>query len=59
MLAGLWIKFGWMAFVAAAGLGFLIFGWRSGMFRNAEEPKYRMLEDREPAPWGKDEGDAP
>jgi nitrogen fixation-related uncharacterized protein len=28
-----------------------IWGWRTGQFREIEEPKYRMLEDREPQPW--------
>jgi cbb3-type cytochrome oxidase maturation protein len=26
-------------------LGFLVWGFRSGQFKNIEEPKYRMLED--------------
>ena len=29
-------------------LGFLIWGIKSGQFRNIEEPKYRILEDGEP-----------
>lgn len=51
MLLGLWIKVAWMLFVVVTTLGLLIWGWRRGQFRNVEEPKYRMLEDREPAPW--------
>ena len=31
-------------------LGFLVWGIRTGQFRNIEEPKYRMLEKDEKAP---------
>jgi nitrogen fixation-related uncharacterized protein len=48
---GMWVVVGWMLFVILTGVGFLIWGWRSGQFSNIEEAKYRMLEDREPQPW--------
>jgi cbb3-type cytochrome oxidase maturation protein len=48
---GTWIMLGWMAIVALIGIGFLIWGWRSGQFKDIESAKYRMLEDREPEPW--------
>lgn len=48
---GMWVVVGWMLFVALTGVAFLIWGWRTGQFRDIEEPKYRMLEDREPQPW--------
>ena len=51
MALGLWVFVGWMAFVALTAIVFLIWGWRRGQFRNVEEAKYRMLEDREPADW--------
>jgi cbb3-type cytochrome oxidase maturation protein len=51
MPLGMWVVLGWMAFVILTGLAFLIWGWRTGQFRDIEEPKYRMLEDREPQPW--------
>jgi nitrogen fixation-related uncharacterized protein len=51
MALGVWVFFGWMVLVAATGVGFLIWAWRSGQFKNVEEAKYRMLEDREPEPW--------
>ena len=51
MALGVWVFFGWMLFVAATGVAFLVWAWKSGQFRNVEEAKYRMLEDREPAPW--------
>ena len=51
MALGVWVFFGWMLFVMATGVAFLIWAWRSGQFKNVEEAKYRMLEDREPEPW--------
>ena len=51
MLFGLWIKVAFMIFVALVAVGLLYWGWRHGQFRNPEEPKFRMLEDREPEPW--------
>ncbi len=51
MALGLWVFLGWMAFVIATAIGFLIWGWRRGQFRDVEEAKYRMLEDREPEAW--------
>jgi cbb3-type cytochrome oxidase maturation protein len=51
MALGVWVFFGWMVLVAATGVAFLIWGWKSGQFKNVEEAKYRMLEDREPEPW--------
>ncbi|MEJ2734392.1 MAG: cbb3-type cytochrome oxidase assembly protein [Anaerolineae bacterium] len=51
MALGLWVFLGWMILVVFTGAGFLIWAWRNGQFRNVEEAKYRMLEDREPEPW--------
>lgn len=51
MALGLWVFLGWMAFVALTGAAFLVWAWRNGQFRNVEEAKYRMLEDRAPEPW--------
>jgi cbb3-type cytochrome oxidase maturation protein len=51
MPLGLWLVVAWMAVVTLSGLAFLLWGWRSGQFRNVEEAKFRMLEDREPEPW--------
>ena len=51
MPLGLWLLVAWMILMALIGLGFLVWGWRKGQFNNIEEPKYRMLEDREPEPW--------
>lgn len=51
MPLGLWVFVGWMAFVALTGVLFLIWGWKRGQFKDIEEAKYKMLEDKEPAPW--------
>ncbi len=51
MPLGLWLVVGWMILVALTGVAFLIWGWKRGQFRDIEEAKYRMLEDREPEAW--------
>ena len=51
MPLGIWLLVAWMILMALIGIAFLVWGWRKGQFRNIEEPKYRMLEDREPEPW--------
>jgi nitrogen fixation-related uncharacterized protein len=40
-----------MGLVAAIGIGLLVWGYRHHQFDDIEEPKYRMMEDREPEPW--------
>lgn len=58
MLLGLWLDVAWMVFVALSGIVMLVWGWRRGQFRNIEEAKYRILEEKEPAPWpGRSKGD--
>jgi cbb3-type cytochrome oxidase maturation protein len=56
MPLGLWVVFGWMVLVALTGIAFLIWGWRRGQFKDIEEAKYKMLEDREPEPWPHQKG---
>jgi cbb3-type cytochrome oxidase maturation protein len=56
MPLGMWVVLGWMIFVAFTGVVFMIWGWKTGQFRDIEEVKYRMLEDREPEPWPQQEG---
>lgn len=58
MLIGLWLIAGWMVLVALTGIGFLIWGWKTGQFKDIEEAKYRMLEDKEPQPWPDRKGDS-
>jgi cbb3-type cytochrome oxidase maturation protein len=53
MALGVWVFFGWMVVVVFSGIAFLVWAWRNGQFRDVEEAKYRMLEDREPEPWPK------
>ena len=49
----------WIGSAAILGIALLIWGWRTGQFRDIEEAKFRMLEDREPEPWpGEDAGHA-
>ncbi|MEJ2149638.1 MAG: cbb3-type cytochrome oxidase assembly protein [Chloroflexota bacterium] len=56
MILGLWVVFGWMVFVALTAVVSIIWGWRHGQFRDIEEAKYKMLEDREPEPWPDQKG---
>ena len=42
---------GYMILMVVIGIVFILWGWRSGQFRNIEEPKYRMLDEKEPEPW--------
>lgn len=51
MLLGLWVLIGGMVVVALTGIVFFIWGWENGQFRDIEEAKYRMLEDKDPEPW--------
>jgi len=53
---GMWIVVGWMALVALTGVLFLIWGWKNGQFKDIEEAKYKMLDDREPEPWPHQKG---
>jgi cbb3-type cytochrome oxidase maturation protein len=59
MPLGLWVVIGWMAFVVFTGVVFLIWAWKSGQFKDIEQAKYRMLEDREPEPWPDQKGAQP
>lgn len=51
MPLGLWVVVGWMAFVSFTGVLLMLWGFKTHQFKDIEEPKYRMLEDREPEPW--------
>jgi nitrogen fixation-related uncharacterized protein len=59
MPMGMWVVVGWMVFVALTGVALMIWGWKRGQFRDIEEAKYRMLEEREPAPWHVQKEDQP
>ncbi|MHB9032209.1 MAG: cbb3-type cytochrome oxidase assembly protein [Anaerolineae bacterium] len=51
MYLGVWAFIGWMAFVTVSSLILLIWGWRTGQFKDLEKTSLRILEDREPQPW--------
>jgi cbb3-type cytochrome oxidase maturation protein len=53
MPTGLWVVVGWMLFMMAISIVALIWGYKNHQFDDIEEAKYRMLEDKEPQPWGK------
>lgn len=46
-----------MAVIAVIALAFLIWGIRNGQFKNVEEAKYNIIEDKEPQPWPHQEGE--
>ncbi len=56
MSISLWAYLGWMVLVALIGLGLLIWGLLHKQFEDIEEPKYTMLEDKDPLPWTRREG---
>jgi len=51
MPLGLWVVVGWMALVASTAIIMIIWAAKNGQFKDIEEAKYRMLEDKEPEPW--------
>jgi nitrogen fixation-related uncharacterized protein len=56
MSLGTIVLFGSMVVVGLTGIGFLIFGITTGQFKNVEEAKYKMLEEKEPQPWPHQKG---
>ena len=59
MPLGLWLVVGVMLVIVLSGIVFLIWGWENGQFRDIEEAKYRMLEDKDPEPWPDRKRDEP
>jgi nitrogen fixation-related uncharacterized protein len=51
MAVGVVIFAAWLAFMAITVVAFVIWAFREGQLKDVEEPKYRMLQDREPEPW--------
>jgi cbb3-type cytochrome oxidase maturation protein len=51
MPLGYWAFVGWLLLITLMGVCALFWGWQSGQFKDIEAPKYRVLEEREPAPW--------
>ena len=48
---GLWVVVAWTLFVMLTAIAFVAWAWSEGYLRDIEEPKYTMLEEREPEPW--------
>jgi nitrogen fixation-related uncharacterized protein len=47
----------WIGAAVVIAVVLFVWGWRNGQFKNIEEAKYRMLDDREPEPWpGRENG---
>jgi nitrogen fixation-related uncharacterized protein len=57
MALGAWFFLIWLVFVILTAIVLLIWGWRRGQFKNVEEAKYKMLEDKEPEPWPHQKGE--
>jgi nitrogen fixation-related uncharacterized protein len=57
MSLGVWVVFGWMAFVGLTVVAFIVYAVKSGQLKDIEEAKYKMLDDREPEPWPGREAD--
>jgi len=59
MPIGMWVVVGWMALVALTGLIFMAWGWNHDQFKDIEEAKHKMLEDKDPEPWPLGKGGQP
>jgi len=57
MTLGAWVFLFWLGFVILTGIVLLIWGWRRGQFKNVEEAKYKVLEDKAPEPWPHQKGE--
>ncbi len=51
MPIGILLFLAWMALEAVVVLAMIVWGFENGQWKDIEEPKYRMLVDREPQPW--------
>jgi len=51
MAIGVLLFIAWIVFMAITVIAFIVWFFREGQNKDIEEPKYRMLEDREPEPW--------
>jgi nitrogen fixation-related uncharacterized protein len=57
MTLGAWVFLFWLGFVILTGIVLLIWGWRRGQFKNVEEAKYKVLEDKAPEAWPHQKGE--
>ncbi len=51
MALGVLVFIAWIAFMALTVIAFLAWAVKENQLHDIEEPKYRMLEDRELEPW--------
>jgi nitrogen fixation-related uncharacterized protein len=56
MALGVIVLIAGMAVISIIAIILLIWGFRNNQFKNIEEAKYRMLEDKEPQPWENEKG---
>ena len=56
MALGVIVLIAGMAVIALIAVIFLVWGIRNHQFKNVEEAKYSMLDDKEPQPWTHQEG---
>ena len=57
MALGVVVLIAGMAVIALIALVFLVWGIRNRQFKDVEEAKYSMLEEKEPQPWSHQEGE--
>ena len=57
MTIGAWVFLFWLGFVILTGIVFLIWGWKRGQFKDVEEAKYKVLEDKKPVSWPHQKGE--
>ena len=57
MALGVIVLIAGMGVIVLIAAAFLIWGIKNGQFKNVEEAKYTMLEDKEPEPWTHQEGE--
>ncbi len=55
MALGVIVLIAGIAVIAAIAVAFLIWGIKTKQFKNVEEAKFTMLEDKEPQPWSEQE----
>ncbi len=51
MAIGVIVFAAWLAFMALTVAAFVVWAYKEDQLKDIEEPKYRMLEEREPEPW--------
>ena len=57
MSLGVIVLVGGMILISLTALVFLIWGFKNGQFKNLEETKYQVLEEKEPQGWEDDKGE--